>query len=229
MTERTGRVTCDLSISVDGYSAGLNQTEQRPFGDDGGDGWGNRLHAWMFKTPEENRAEVDQLTAALACCPDPEAGGDPVTTSWDTAAASWFGPGADGPAGRGPPTLTFVAAGTMVNRMVKSQSQALDRTFSALADPTRRAILQRLGHGPATISELAEPFGLSLPGLMKHVRILEQAELVTTEKHGRTRQCWLGPEHLDDAARWIRTYQRRWEGRLDRLGSYLEKHKGGPR
>ena len=126
------------------------------------------------------------------------------------------------------PTLTFVAPGTMVNRVVKSQSQVLDRAFSALADPTRRAILQRLGRGPATVSELARPFGISLPGLMKHVRILEQADLVTTEKHGRTRECRLGPEHLDDAARWIRTYQRRWEGRLDRLGSYLQKHKGGP-
>jgi DNA-binding transcriptional ArsR family regulator len=115
----------------------------------------------------------------------------------------------------------------MVNRMVKYKPQALDRTFSALSDPTRRAILERLGRGPATISELAHPFAISLPGLLKHVRILEQAELVTTEKHGRTRQCRLGSEHLDDAAQWIQTYRARWEGRLDRLGSYLERHKGG--
>jgi len=124
--------------------------------------------------------------------------------------------------------LTFVAPGTMVNRMVKSQPQALDRAFSALSDPTRRAILERLGRGPATISELAHPFGISLPGLMKHVRILEQADLVTTEKHGRTRECRLGSEHLDDAAQWIQTYRGRWEARLDRLGGYLKKHKGGP-
>jgi DNA-binding transcriptional ArsR family regulator len=116
----------------------------------------------------------------------------------------------------------------MINRMVKYQPEVLDRTFSALSDPTRRAILERLGRGPATISELAHPFGISLPGLMKHVRILEQAELVTTEKHGRTRQCRLGSEHLDDAAQWIQTHRGRLEGRLDRLASYLEKHKGGP-
>jgi DNA-binding transcriptional ArsR family regulator len=102
----------------------------------------------------------------------------------------------------------------------------LDRTFAALADPTRRHILERLGYGPATIGELAQPFDISLPGLLKHVRILQEADLVITEKQGRTRQCRLGSEHLDDAARWIQTYQRRWEGRLDRLGAYLERQQG---
>jgi DNA-binding transcriptional ArsR family regulator len=96
-----------------------------------------------------------------------------------------------------------------------------------LSDPTRRDILERLTHGPATISELAHPFGISLPGLMKHVRILEEAQLVVTEKHGRTRECRLGSEQLQDAARWIETYRRRWDGRLDRLGAYLERNKGG--
>ena len=76
----------------------------------------------------------------------------------------------------------------------------LDRTFSALSDPTRRHILERLAGGPATISELAQPFDITLPGLLKHVRILEEAGLVVTEKQGRTRQCRLGSEHLDDAA-----------------------------
>lgn len=114
----------------------------------------------------------------------------------------------------------------MVNRMVKLH--ALDRAFSALSDPTRRAILERLGHGPATISELARPFGISLPGLMKHVRVLEEADLVITEKRGRTRQCRLGSEQLDEVAQWIQTYRSRWEGRLDRLDSYLQKTKGGP-
>jgi DNA-binding transcriptional ArsR family regulator len=99
----------------------------------------------------------------------------------------------------------------------------LDRAFSALSDPTRRHILERLARGPATISELAQPFDMSRPGLLKHVRILEEADLVITEKHGRTRQCRLGSEQLDDAARWIQTYQRRWEGRLDRLGDYLAR------
>jgi DNA-binding transcriptional ArsR family regulator len=102
----------------------------------------------------------------------------------------------------------------------------LDRTFSALSDPTRRDILQRLTRGPATISELAQPFDITLPGLMKHVRILEQAGLVVTEKQGRTRQCRLGSEPLDEAARWIQTYRRHWEGRLDRLGGYLERWRG---
>jgi DNA-binding transcriptional ArsR family regulator len=102
----------------------------------------------------------------------------------------------------------------------------LDRTFSALSDPTRRHILERLAAGPATISELAQPLDITLPGLLKHVRVLEDADLVVTEKQGRTRRCRLGSEHLDDAAQWIRTYQRRWEGRLDRLGGYLERKKG---
>jgi DNA-binding transcriptional ArsR family regulator len=101
----------------------------------------------------------------------------------------------------------------------------LDRAFSALADPTRREILQRLTSGPATISELAHPFDISLPGLLKHVRILEDAHLVITQKQGRTRQCRLGPEQLEDAAQWIATYRRRWEGRLDRLEGYLDKRK----
>ncbi len=101
----------------------------------------------------------------------------------------------------------------------------LDRTFAALSDPTRREILERLARGPATISELAQPSGMSMPGLLKHVRVLEQAHLVTTEKQGRVRQCRLGPGQLDDAAQWIEAYRRRWEGRLDRLGGYLERQK----
>jgi DNA-binding transcriptional ArsR family regulator len=106
---------------------------------------------------------------------------------------------------------------------------SLDRTFAALADPTRRDILDRLAGGPATLGELAAPFDMTLPGLMKHVRVLEQARLVVTEKKGRTRECRLGSEQLDDAARWIETYRRRWEGRLDRLGGYLERQKGAHR
>jgi DNA-binding transcriptional ArsR family regulator len=105
----------------------------------------------------------------------------------------------------------------------------LDRTFSALSDPTRRRVLERLAQGPATLSELARPLDITLPGLLKHVRVLEQAELVVTSKQGRTRQCRLGSEHLDDAARWIETYRRRWEGRLDRLGDHLERRQGAPR
>jgi len=105
----------------------------------------------------------------------------------------------------------------------------VDRTFAALADPTRRAVLERLGQGSATISELAAPFGMSLTGMKKHVQILERARLVTTEKVGRTRQCRLGPEHLEDAVQWIQLYRRRWERRLDGLESYLGEHRGGRR
>lgn len=103
------------------------------------------------------------------------------------------------------------------------QSRPLDRTFAALADPTRRDILERLASGPATVTELADPFDMTLPGVLKHVRILEQARLVTTERVGRARECRLGPEQLDDAARWIGMYRRWWEGRLDRFETYLER------
>jgi DNA-binding transcriptional ArsR family regulator len=106
------------------------------------------------------------------------------------------------------------------------QLRALDRTFSALADHTRRDILTRLGHGPASISELAEPFGMSLTGLKKHVQILEDARLVTTEKVGRVRQCRLGPDRLADVVQWIETYRQRWERRIDGLEAYLEQKKG---
>lgn len=105
------------------------------------------------------------------------------------------------------------------------QYSTLDRTFSALSDPTRREILDLLGRGPASISELAKPFGITLTGLKKHVQILEDAQLVTTAKIGRTRQCRLGPEQLEDAAQWIDTYRHLWERRLDGLGAYLEKSK----
>jgi DNA-binding transcriptional ArsR family regulator len=98
----------------------------------------------------------------------------------------------------------------------------LDRTFFALSDPTRRLILERLGAGPATIGELAAPFGLTLNGVKKHVGILEDVELVVTTKVGRARQCRLGPARLDDASRWIDAYRRTWEERLDRFGAFVE-------
>jgi len=108
-------------------------------------------------------------------------------------------------------------------------SQPLDRTFSALSDPTRRAMLDRLSLGPATVSELAAPAGISLPGALKHVRILEEADLVTSEKRGRTRECRLGPAQLEDATAWIERYRSRWERRLDRLEAVIDKRKGGSR
>jgi DNA-binding transcriptional ArsR family regulator len=101
------------------------------------------------------------------------------------------------------------------------QQEVLDRTFAALADSTRRAILARLGKGPATIGELAEPAGMTLTGLNKHVRVLEAAGLVPTAKVGRSRQCRLGTERLDEAMQWITLYQGLWERRLDGLEAYL--------
>lgn len=109
------------------------------------------------------------------------------------------------------------------------QYPSLDRAFAALADPTRRGILERLGRGSATISELAEPFGISLTGMKKHVRVLEDAELVATSKVGRTRRCSLGPRRLDDVEAWIETYQRLRDMRLDRFEDLLERTKGTDR
>ena len=97
-------------------------------------------------------------------------------------------------------------------------SATVDRAFEALADPTRRAVLERLGSGSATISELAEPFGMSLTGMRKHIRLLEQAELVTTEKIGRVRRCMLAPYAFEGINTWL--------GRLDRFAQMVERTKG---
>jgi DNA-binding transcriptional ArsR family regulator len=98
------------------------------------------------------------------------------------------------------------------------QCPRIDRTFAALADPTRRGVLERLGRGSATITELAEPFGITLTGIKKHVRVLEDAELVSTEKVGRARRCSLGPRRLEDVEQWIDMYRRMLDERLDRFG-----------
>src|ERR1041384_2735049 len=95
---------------------------------------------------------------------------------------------------------------------------AVDRAFSALADPTRRAVLDRLGAGSATISELAEPFGMSLTGMRKHVRLLEEAPLVRTERVGRARRCMLVPYAFEGISTWLE--------RLDRFAQVVERTKG---
>ena len=109
------------------------------------------------------------------------------------------------------------------------QHLPIDRTFAALGDPTRRGILERLGGGSATITELAEPFGISLTGMKKHVRVLEVAELVTTEKVGRVRRCSSGPRRLEDVHAWTESYRRMLDERLDRFEELLERTKGDPR
>lgn len=106
-------------------------------------------------------------------------------------------------------------------------SATLDRTFFALSDPTRRGILERLGRGSATIGELAEPFGLTLNGVKKHVGILEEVDLVVTAKVGRARVCRLGPAQLEGATEWIGDYRRIWQRRLDRFGTYVERMDAG--
>jgi DNA-binding transcriptional ArsR family regulator len=106
-------------------------------------------------------------------------------------------------------------------------NETLDRTFFALSDANRRTILRRLGDGPATIGELAEPLGLTLNGVKKHVGILEEIDLVVTTKVGRARHCRLGPAQLDVATDWIDDYRRIWKRRLDRFGDHVEARKRG--
>lgn len=109
--------------------------------------------------------------------------------------------------------------------MVQFAQAALDRSFGALSDPTRRAILLRLGRSEASLSDLAVGFDMTLTGLKKHVSVLEEAGLVTTEKVGRVRHCRLGPRRLEDVARWVASYQTMLEQRLDRLEAFLERTK----
>ncbi len=103
---------------------------------------------------------------------------------------------------------------------------ALDSAFGALADPTRRGILERLGEGEASISELADGFAMTLTGVRKHVRVLEDAGLVATEKVGRVRRCRLGPRRLEAETAWMESYRQMLESRLDSLGAFLERTKG---
>src|SRR5579863_2425341 len=93
----------------------------------------------------------------------------------------------------------------------------LDRTFAALADPTRRAILARLGSGEASVTELAEPFSMSLPGISKHLKVLERAGLIVRGREAQWRPCRLEPRRLKDVDDWLDDYRRMWDARLDRL------------
>ncbi len=99
--------------------------------------------------------------------------------------------------------------------------ESLDNVFHALADPSRRAMLDRLTRGPATVSQLAEPFAMSLAGVVQHVQVLERSGLVQTEKRGRTRTCRIEPAVLRSAEHWIADRRVGWERHLDRLGEIL--------
>jgi DNA-binding transcriptional ArsR family regulator len=102
-----------------------------------------------------------------------------------------------------------------------NQSAGLDRMFHALADPARRAMVERLSRGPAPVSELARPLPMSLPSVMQHLGVLEAAGLVRTQKVGRVRTCAIEPAGLSLAEQWINARRIEWERRLDRLGDYL--------
>ena len=101
----------------------------------------------------------------------------------------------------------------------------LDKTFAALADPARRAIVERLVQGPATVSELARPLPMSLPAAMLHLKVLEESGLVTSQKVGRVRTCRIDPKMLSQAERWVAQRRQMWERNLDRLGAWLEEGK----
>ena len=103
-----------------------------------------------------------------------------------------------------------------------NQSIDMDRLFRALADPARRAILERLSRGPAAVSELARPLPMSLPAAMQHLSVLELAGLVRSEKVGRVRTCAIEPGALSQAEQWINARRIEWEHCLDRLGEYLK-------
>ena len=105
--------------------------------------------------------------------------------------------------------------------MLNYQQQPLDLMFQALADPTRRGLIARLSRGPASVSELAEPFDMSLPAVVQHLQVLETSGLVKSQKVGRVRTCRLEPKALMTAEDWISSQRASWEARLDRLGEYL--------
>ena len=105
-----------------------------------------------------------------------------------------------------------------------NQSAALDLVFQALADPTRRDMVERLTRGPASVSELAKPFPMSLPAVVQHLQVLEASGLVRSEKSGRVRTCRIEPAVLRTAEHWITERRTSWERRLDRLGDILAGH-----
>ncbi|MES1206721.1 MAG: helix-turn-helix domain-containing protein [Pseudomonadota bacterium] len=109
--------------------------------------------------------------------------------------------------------------------MVKHLPLRLDASFAALSDATRRGVLEQLGRSDASITELAEKFHMTLAGMMKHVGVLEQAELVTTEKVGRVRTCKLGTRRLDEETAWLERHRQLWESRFDELDRVVEELK----
>jgi DNA-binding transcriptional ArsR family regulator len=113
---------------------------------------------------------------------------------------------------------------TGILKDVVNQTAGLDRAFHALADPSRRLIVERLALGPASVSELAQPLAMSLPAVMQHLQVLEASSLVASEKVGRVRTCRLEPDALRRVEQWVIQQRTAWERRLDRLGDYLAEN-----
>jgi DNA-binding transcriptional ArsR family regulator len=111
---------------------------------------------------------------------------------------------------------------------VLNYSRPVDQLFQALADPTRRGLVERLSRGPASVSELAEPLDMSLPAVVQHLQVLEASGVVRSEKVGRVRTCRLEPAAFRSVEQWIDELRLAWESRLDRLGEYLAERKRAP-
>ena len=111
----------------------------------------------------------------------------------------------------------------------RSEREPVDRVFHALADPTRRIIVERLSRGPATVSELAQPLPMSLPAVVQHLQVLQVSGLVSSEKVGRVRTCRIEPAALRPAERWISARRSSWERRFARLAEYLAEDSDGPK
>jgi dihydrofolate reductase len=164
MTQTTGRVIADITISADGYVAGLNQSEERPFGDDGGDGWGDKLHAWMFDTPDESRAEVAQFTAAKGFIMGRNMFG-PVRGAWDREWNGWWG---DDPPFHAP---VFV----LTHHARDPQPMAGGTTYSFVTDGIESALTQAraaAGNGDVVIAGGATAINQYLAaGLVDELRL----------------------------------------------------------
>jgi DNA-binding transcriptional ArsR family regulator len=118
---------------------------------------------------------------------------------------------------------TAIESILLLNQMVKYSSRTLNRTFAALADPTRRRILAHLARGDMCVTHLAKPHAMSLPAVSKHLRVLEKAGLLRRRRYGRVHEMRLDAKPLQQAAHWVEEYRKFWQGSLDRLAEYLEK------
>jgi DNA-binding transcriptional ArsR family regulator len=124
--------------------------------------------------------------------------------------------------------ICLLGAGRLIlNQMVKHPSSNLNRTFAALADPTRRRLLAHLAKGDQCVTDLARPHAMSLPAISKHLRVLEKAGLLRRRRYGRIHEMQLQAEPLKQAAQWVEKYRQFWEGSLDRLAEFLEKTSEG--